>query len=89
MRKRDKIVEVQKPTDDELYLAREKMGPLANYSEEHVLNTASALKKLKGNQDVTAFCFTGTQQVKMFAGYGDGLICYWEISSSQTKVTGQ
>lgn len=59
MRKRDKIVEVQKPTDDELYVPREKMGPLKNYSEDHVLNTNNALKKLNGTQDVTAFCFSG------------------------------
>lgn len=45
MRKRDKIVEIQKPTNDELYFAREKIGKLENYAEDHVLNTKSALKK--------------------------------------------
>ena len=33
------MVEVLKPTEEELYPFREKVGKLKNYAESHVLNT--------------------------------------------------
>ncbi len=49
MKKRDKILEIQKPNDLELYLLREQQGPLQNYSSDHCLNTAKALSKIDKN----------------------------------------
>ena len=40
-------------------------------------------------KDVTAFCFNGTPTtINVFAGYGDGLICQWEIQLNISKDNG-
>lgn len=75
MTKRDKVLEIVKPNELELYLQKEQHGPLKNYSSEHCLNTDKALSKIERN-NVTAFCFAGEQEVRLFVGYSDGLICY-------------
>jgi len=43
------MIEVLKPTEEELYPFKEKVGKLVNYAEGHVLNTPQALKKVTGN----------------------------------------
>jgi len=77
------MIEVLKPTEEELYPFKEKVGKLVNYAEGHVLNTPQALKKVTGNSQLTAYCFNGSTVIQMFSGYGDGLICYWEIDTNQ------
>jgi len=76
------MIEVLKPTEEELYPFKEKVGKLVNYAEGHVLNTPQALRKVAGSSQLTAYCFSGQTVIQMFSGYGDGLICYWEIDSS-------
>jgi hypothetical protein len=76
------MIEVLKPTEEELYPFKEKVGKLVNYAEGHVLNTPQALKKVAGNSQLTAYCFNGSTVIQMFSGYGDGLICYWEIDTN-------
>lgn len=82
--RRRQTVEIQKPTEDDLYEKSEKLGAKINYAEGHVLNTPKALQNVKPN--VTAFCFSGTSSVFMYIGYGDGLICFWEITNNLAKV---
>ena len=82
--RRRQTVEIQKPTEDYLYEKSEKLGAKINYAEGHVLNTPKALQNVKSN--VTAFCFSGTSSVFMYIGYGDGLICFLEITNNLAKV---
>lgn len=46
------------------------------------MNTAKALLKVKGNTDVTAVCFSGTEKVRVYSGFGDGLICHSDVNNS-------
>ena len=43
------MIEVLKPTEEELYPYKEKVGKLVNYAEGHVLNTPQALRKVTGS----------------------------------------
>ena len=80
VRNRDKI-DISKPDGKEFNELKEKAGPLVNYAPNHCLNTTSALKAMKDkHKDVTACCMAGTDILKFFIGYGDGLICFWEQS---------
>ena len=73
------IIPVIRPTDNELIPAIAKAGKVQNFAEGHILNTPSALQKAAMNKDITAICFDGSSVVRMFTGYGDGLICCWEV----------
>jgi len=61
-----------------LYEIKEAIGKITDYSEDNPLNTASYKKKNNEDDDVTAFCFQGD---RMFSGYGDGLICFWDLQN--------
>ena len=76
---------MQKPSEDDLYHFKEDYGPLQNFVPDHPLNTDVYKKKLLNQDDVTAFCFFRNQQIAqyIFTGYGDGLICAWDVSSLQ------
>lgn len=63
---------VTRPCDKDLEPFFDKAGKLTNHSEDHVLNTTKALARL--TKEVSAYCFTGTDAVIMYAGYADGLI---------------
>ena len=74
----------RKPTEDDLYHFKESYGELENFCPDHPLNTPEYKKKLLIQDDVTAFCFFSDQMTQlMFSGYGDGLICCWEIDKPQ------
>ena len=45
LRKRDKTIEITKPTEDELDLIKEKTGPLTNYAQGHAINTEKMLRQ--------------------------------------------
>lgn len=47
------------------------------------MNTTKALEKIKGSEEISCFCITS----KIFVGYGDGLICYWDLSHVKTQQT--
>jgi len=51
------------------------------------LNTPKALSKL--TKEVSAYCFTGTDQVILYAGYADGLILMREITKMSEEKKGQ
>ena len=74
----------EKPTEDDLYHFKEAYGPLENFVPTHPLNTQSYKKKLQNLNDVICFTFY-TDQLRqlMFSGYGDGLICVWDVNSLQ------
>ena len=55
---------------------------MENYAENHVLNTPKALAKIKGATELTAICFTGTSNIKVYCGYADGLICISDVTNS-------
>ena len=76
---------MQKPSEDDLYHFKEDYGPLQNFVPDHPLNTDAYKSKLLNHDDVTAFCFFRNQQIAqyIFTGYGDGLICAWDVSSLQ------
>ena len=48
------------------------------------MNTQKALSKVKGCTDVTAVCFTGTDQMTVFSGFGDGLICISDVNTNNS-----
>lgn len=51
------------------------------------MNTPKALSKL--TKEVSAYCFTGTDQVILYAGYADGLILMREITKMSEEKKGQ
>jgi len=55
------------------------MGEIINYAEEHPLNTNKALEKVKNSDEICCFCISN----KIFVGYGDGLICYYDINNTK------
>jgi len=82
--KRIDDIECAKPTEDDLYHFREDFGELENFAPDHPLNTNFYKKKLMIAGDVTSFCFyTIDDTTLMFSGYGDGLICCWDVASLQ------
>lgn len=75
---------MQKPTEDDLYDYHEAYGELENFVPDHPLNTKEYKRKLLNQDDVTAFCFFSDNVFQfMFSGYGDGLICCWDINTLQ------
>ena len=61
-------------------------GPVSTrvVAPDHPLNTNFYKKKLMIAGDVTTFCFyTIDDTTLMFSGYGDGLICCWDVASLQ------
>ena len=72
----------EKPSEDDLYHFKEAYGDMENYCPEHPLNTEAYKKKLQNKDNVTCFCFfTDDTRQLMFSGYGDGLICVWDVNS--------
>lgn len=55
---------------------------MKNYAEDHVLNTPKALAKVRGATEVTAVCFTGTDNLQVFSGFADGLICISDVNNA-------
>ena len=51
-----------------------------------MLNTTKALARL--TKEVSAYCFTGTDAVILYAGYADGLILQREISKMSEEKRG-
>ena len=90
LRVRDKEIDIEitRPTEDELYLQKEKVGKLPVYAEDHVLNTSSALEKIKKNvKVVTAVCFSNGNVIRVFAGFNDGLIVWHQdLKQFEEKV---
>lgn len=76
-------IEVAKPTEDELYHFREDSGKLENLAPDHPINTDAYKKKLQIEGNVTCFAFYNVDEMTqfMFSGYGDGLICCWNVNS--------
>jgi len=75
---------MEKPSEDDLYHFKEAFGPLENFCPSHPLNTETYKRKLQIKDDVTNFCFyTDRLRQLMFSGYGDGLICVWDVNSLQ------
>ena len=57
---------------------------MENFVPDHPLNTEEYKRKLLNTDDVTSFCFFSDEVHQfMFSGYGDGLICCWEIDKPQ------
>lgn len=74
---------VRRPNKDTIDQFRSLIGePVDNLSLDNPLNTDVYKKKLLSGEDVTSFCFfsDSIQQV-MFSGYGDGLICAWDVNT--------
>ena len=72
----------EKPSEDDLYHFKEAYGDMENYCPEHPLNSEAYKKKLQNKDNVTCFCFfTDDTRQLMFSGYGDGLICVWDVNS--------
>lgn len=65
---------------DEEFLLKYTSDDLPNYAEDHVLNTAKALKHQKEQKNVCCFCFYDD---KTFTGYEDGLICCYDVSKGE------
>ena len=64
-----------------MYKIMEDAGELENYAPQHPLNTPEYKRKLLIKDDVTTFCFYNCPSTTlMFTGYGDGLICVWDIN---------
>ena len=72
---------MQKPNEDDLYHFKEAYGEIENFVPDHPLNTDSYKRKLLNKDDVTAFCFYSDETTFMFSGYGDGLICCWDVNT--------
>ena len=79
--KRIDDVIMQKPNEDDLYHFKEAYGELENFCPDHPLNTENYKRKLLNQDDVTAFCFYSDETTFMFSGYGDGLICCWDVNT--------
>ncbi len=80
---------MSKPTTDLMYPYVEAAGELENYSPAHPLNTEAYKKKQMNQDDITCYAFFMDNQRKlMFSGYGDGLICIWQIESLQPSEFG-
>ncbi len=63
-----------------MYPYVEAAGELENYSPAHPLNTEAYKKKQMNQDDVTCYAFfMDERRSKMFTGYGDGLICMWQV----------
>lgn len=69
-------VEIAKPSEEDLYAYKDDFGPIEEFANEHPLNTKHYKNKMQTKNDVTSYCFLGDL---MFSGYGDGLICCWDI----------
>ena len=69
-------VEIAKPSEEDLYAYKDDFGPMEEFAKEHPLNTKHYKNKMQTKNDVTSYCFLGDL---MFSGYGDGLICCWDI----------
>ena len=74
---------VRRPDKDTLDHFRSAIGePVDDLSSDNPLNTDVYKKKLLNGEDVTSFCFfsDSIHQI-MFSGYGDGLICAWDVNT--------
>ena len=69
-------IDIPKPTEEALYEIKEAMGKIPDYAGDSPLNTESYKRKNDVSDQVFCFCFQG---YRMFSGYGDGLICFWDL----------
>ena len=78
MKNKISSIEIPKPSEEALYDIKEAMGHIPNYADDNPLNTVSYKKKNDIDDQVFCFCFQG---YRMFSGYGDGLICFWDLQN--------
>lgn len=69
--------EAVKPDDVELFPYLDEIGGVEELCPDHPLNTKNFKSKMVQGDNVKCFAFYGDY---MFSGYGDGLICCWNIS---------